>query len=82
MQTMQAIVLDRPRMPLVLRERPLHVLGAGETAVAVTACGVWRTDLHVVDGRNSYSLTGRSAYRLSMTDHAFDRGRLVFQRAL
>jgi propanol-preferring alcohol dehydrogenase len=50
MQTMHAMVLDRPRTPLVMRERPLPSPGAGEIAVAVTACGVCRTDLHVVDG--------------------------------
>ena len=50
MQTMQAMVLDRPRTPLTLRERPLPAPGDGEIMVAVTACGVCRTDLHVVDG--------------------------------
>lgn len=50
MQRMHAMVLDRPRIPLVLRERPLPVAGAGEVAISVTACGVCRTDLHVVDG--------------------------------
>ena len=47
---MQAMVLDVPRTPLVLRERPVPAPGAGEILVAVTACGVCRTDLHVVDG--------------------------------
>ncbi len=50
MQTMHAMVLDQPRTPLVMRERPLPSPGAGEIMVAVTACGVCRTDLHVVDG--------------------------------
>src|SRR5499427_850914 len=50
MQTMRAMVLDRPRMPLVLREKPLPVPGAGQIVVEVKACGVCRTDLHVVDG--------------------------------
>lgn len=50
MSTMRAMVLDRPGTPLVARERPLPVPGAGEILVAVSACGVCRTDLHVVDG--------------------------------
>jgi propanol-preferring alcohol dehydrogenase len=54
MQTMRAMVLDRPRMPLVLRERPLPVPGAGQIVVEVRACGVCRTDLHVVDGDLSH----------------------------
>lgn len=49
-QRMRAMVLERPRTPLVLRERPLPVAGAGEIMLSVTACGVCRTDLHVVDG--------------------------------
>ncbi len=47
---MRAMVLDRPQTPLVMRERPDPVPGAGEMLVAVSACGVCRTDLHVVDG--------------------------------
>jgi propanol-preferring alcohol dehydrogenase len=44
------MVLDEPRTPLVMRERALPAPGAGEVLVAVAACGVCRTDLHVVDG--------------------------------
>jgi propanol-preferring alcohol dehydrogenase len=50
MAGMHAMVMDAPRSPLVMRERPLPRLGAGEILVAVAACGVCRTDLHVVDG--------------------------------
>jgi propanol-preferring alcohol dehydrogenase len=50
MTGMRAMVLDRPGTPLVLRERPLPVPGDGELLIAVAACGVCRTDLHVVDG--------------------------------
>jgi len=50
MATMRAMVLDAPRTPLVMRERPLPTPGAGEILVSVSACGVCRTDLHVVDG--------------------------------
>jgi propanol-preferring alcohol dehydrogenase len=47
---MRAMVLDRPRTPLLMRERPDPVPGPGEILIAVSACGVCRTDLHVVDG--------------------------------
>jgi alcohol dehydrogenase, propanol-preferring len=50
MSLMRAMVLDAPRTPLALRERPVPSAGAGEILVAVAACGVCRTDLHVVDG--------------------------------
>jgi alcohol dehydrogenase, propanol-preferring len=50
MPTMQAMVLDRPQTPLVLRERPVPEPAAGEILIAIEACGVCRTDLHVVDG--------------------------------
>jgi propanol-preferring alcohol dehydrogenase len=33
-----------------MRERPLPVAGMGELLIEVKACGVCRTDLHVVDG--------------------------------
>lgn len=49
-QIMHAMMLDRPRTQLVARERPIPVPSMGEITVAVTACGVCRTDLHVVDG--------------------------------
>ena len=47
---MRAMVLDRPGSPLAERELPDPEPGAGEVALAVQACGVCRTDLHVVDG--------------------------------
>jgi alcohol dehydrogenase, propanol-preferring len=50
MKTMRAMVLDRPGRPLVMRDRPIPKPAAGEILVAVSACGVCRTDLHVVDG--------------------------------
>src|SRR5438874_4346711 len=50
MPLMRAMVLDRPRTPLRLREAPVPQPGAGEILVAIAACGVCRTDLHVVDG--------------------------------
>jgi propanol-preferring alcohol dehydrogenase len=47
---MRAMVLTRPGEPLQMRELPDRAPGPGEIALRVTACGVCRTDLHVVDG--------------------------------
>ncbi len=47
---MRAIVLDAPGEPLRERELSDPEPGPGEVVVAVEACGVCRTDLHVVDG--------------------------------
>src|SRR5271168_2987230 len=44
------MVLEQPRTPLVMRERPVPVPAAGEILIEISACGVCRTDLHVVDG--------------------------------
>jgi alcohol dehydrogenase, propanol-preferring len=46
----RAMVLDRPGTPLVMRERALPSPGPGEILIEIEACGVCRTDLHVVDG--------------------------------
>ena len=50
MPLMRAMVLERLRTPLVMQERPLPQPAAGEALIEVLACGVCRTDLHVVDG--------------------------------
>lgn len=50
MDRMLAMELDRPGVPLVMREREIPKPGPGEVLVAISACGVCRTDLHVVDG--------------------------------
>jgi propanol-preferring alcohol dehydrogenase len=47
---MRAMRLMRPRTPLVLADLPDPQPGPGEVRVDVAACGVCRTDLHVVDG--------------------------------
>jgi propanol-preferring alcohol dehydrogenase len=47
---MRAMVLEKPGLPLEMRERPVPVPAAGEILVEIAACGVCRTDLHVVDG--------------------------------
>jgi alcohol dehydrogenase, propanol-preferring len=48
--TMKAMVLDRPGTPLQLRQVPLPVPADGQVLLRVHACGVCRTDLHIVDG--------------------------------
>lgn len=50
MLTMHAMMLAAPRTPLVMRERPVPAPAAGDVLVEIAACGVCRTDLHVVDG--------------------------------
>ena len=47
---MRAMVLERARSPLVPKMRDVPQPLAGEVVVAVHACGICRTDLHVVDG--------------------------------
>jgi alcohol dehydrogenase, propanol-preferring len=47
---MHAMVLNKLRTPLKWTELPDRQPGPGQIRVKVTACGVCRTDLHVVDG--------------------------------
>lgn len=47
---MHAMVLRRRGAPLTLEERPDPAPEPGEVRIKVSACGVCRTDLHVVDG--------------------------------
>ncbi len=47
---MRAMVLEGPRRPLKERDLPPPVPGAGALLLRVHACGVCRTDLHIVDG--------------------------------
>jgi propanol-preferring alcohol dehydrogenase len=47
---MDAMVLTKPGSPLEWVQLPERHPGAGEIRLQVTACGVCRTDLHVVDG--------------------------------
>jgi propanol-preferring alcohol dehydrogenase len=47
---MYAMVLTAPRVPLQPMELAERIPAAGEIRVNVAACGVCRTDLHVVDG--------------------------------
>src|SRR5690606_21821478 len=47
---MQAMLLDRPNAPLRLAELPNPVPRPEQVLVRIEACGVCRTDLHIVDG--------------------------------
>jgi len=50
---MQAMVFEKLGEPLRLVERPDPRPGAGELLIRIEACGVCRTDLHLVDGELS-----------------------------
>ena len=47
---MRAMILERPGELLRPAELPMPAPGPGQLRVKVAACGVCRTDLHVVDG--------------------------------
>src|SRR5262245_15377188 len=47
---MRATVLHEPRRSLSVEGLPEPVAGPGQVALRVRACGVCRTDLHIVDG--------------------------------
>ena len=47
---MRAQVLTAPHAPLVAQDMPPPRPGTGELLIAVKACAVCRTDLHIVDG--------------------------------
>jgi propanol-preferring alcohol dehydrogenase len=50
---MRAMVLERAGEPLRLAELPDPHPGLGQVLIAVAACGVCRTDLHILDGELS-----------------------------
>jgi propanol-preferring alcohol dehydrogenase len=47
---MRAMVLEAPHESLALRDLPSRPPGSDEVRIEIEACGVCRTDLHVVDG--------------------------------
>ena len=47
---MRAMVLDKPKQPLQLRDMPKPKAAVGQVLVRVATCAVCRTDLHVADG--------------------------------
>ena len=50
---MRAMVLEAPREPLLEKRVQVPKLGYGQLLLRVRACGVCRTDLHVLDGELS-----------------------------
>lgn len=48
--TMHAMVLESSGQPLVFKTLPLPAPSSNQVLVKVIACGVCRTDLHIVDG--------------------------------
>ncbi|MFM9153063.1 MAG: alcohol dehydrogenase, partial [Methylocystis sp.] len=49
-QTMSAMVLEEPGTQLVFQSRDLPKPGKDEIRILIEACGVCRTDLHIIDG--------------------------------
>jgi propanol-preferring alcohol dehydrogenase len=47
---MRAMLLDRPATPLRMVDLPVPQPGSGTLLIEVEACGVCRTDLHLIDG--------------------------------
>ncbi len=47
---MRAMILDKPKQSLELRDVPKPKPGRGQLLVRISTCAVCRTDLHVVDG--------------------------------
>jgi len=47
---MRAALFSRPGLPLQITAVPVPVAGPGQILLRVLACGVCRTDLHIVDG--------------------------------
>ncbi|HTR32185.1 MAG TPA: zinc-dependent alcohol dehydrogenase family protein [Puia sp.] len=50
MNKMRAMVLGKPMSRLQLSTLPVPEAGVGQVLIRVIACGICRTDLHVVDG--------------------------------
>lgn len=52
--TMRGMVLHAPNRPLRADQVPRPIAGRGQVLLAVTVCGVCRTDLHILDGELSH----------------------------
>jgi propanol-preferring alcohol dehydrogenase len=48
--SMHAMILGEPKQMLTYQEIPMPAFAANEMLVKVLACGICRTDLHVIDG--------------------------------
>ncbi len=53
-KTMRAMILEAPGRPLQWREAAVPQPEAGQVLLRVLACGVCRTDLHIIDGELSH----------------------------
>jgi phosphoglucomutase len=71
---MHAMVMNALHAPLAWTELPDRLPGAGQIRVKVAACGVCRTDLHVVDGELPHPQLafGTSGHRGCSLDGAFN----------
>ena len=49
-ETMRAMVMEQPRQPLVLKTMPIPAPAEDQVLIKIIACGVCRTDLHIIDG--------------------------------
>ena len=47
---MRAMVVEQQKQPLVLKTLPVPSPSAQQVLIKVIACGVCRTDLHILDG--------------------------------
>ena len=47
---MKAMVLEAPMNPLVPRTLPIPTPTTQQVLIKVIACGICRTDLHIIDG--------------------------------
>jgi len=47
---MQAMILEQPGQPLILRRLAIPRPAADQILIKIKACGICRTDLHIVDG--------------------------------
>lgn len=83
-ERMIAMQIDAPGAPLRLVERAVPIPAAGELLLHVEACGVCRTDLHVLDGEVSahfpiipgHEIVGRIA-EIGSGAHGFELGQRV-----
>jgi propanol-preferring alcohol dehydrogenase len=53
-ETMRAMIFEAPHQPLRLRIIPVPHPEPGQVLIKIKACGVCRTDLHIVDGELSH----------------------------
>ncbi len=62
---MKAMVLEKPGEPLRMMELPMPHPRSDQVLVKVTACGVCRTDLHIVDGDLQHLPLGQASEALA-----------------